>query len=136
MTLLAAVENADWLVRAASCPTAWGLAVGSLALWLLIPGGRWTAGWTRILGGLLAAVSGVLFAFDLPLFGPLGVQVVFWLLATVTLGSAVAMISAKSPIYSALWFALSLVGSAGLYLMQGRSFSAAPPSWSTPERLW
>jgi NADH-quinone oxidoreductase subunit J len=121
MTLLAAAD-ADLLTKAVTCPTAWGLAVGSLALWLLIPGGRWTASWLRVLGGLLALVSGVLFAVDLPTFGPLGTQIVFWLLCLVTLGSAVAMISAKSPVYSALWFALSLVGSAGLFLMQGAQF--------------
>ena len=122
MMPLAAADNADLLSRAVTCPTAWGLAVGSLALWLLVPGGRWTATWSRILGGVLAAVSGALFALDLPLFGPLGTQIVFWLLCIVTLGSAVAMISAKSPVYSALWFALSLVGSAGLFLMQGAQF--------------
>ena len=123
MTLLAAAENADWLAKASTCPTAWALLIGSLALMLLVPGGHWSNGPRfRILGGVLAAVSGVLFAVDLPLFGPLGVQVVFWLLALVTLGSAVAMISAKSPVYSALWFALSLVGSAGLFLMQGAQF--------------
>lgn len=122
MTLLAAADNADLLTRAVTCPTAWGLAAGSIALWLLIPGGRWTANWSRIAGGILALISGVLFAVDLPKFGPLGTQIVFWLLCLVTLGSAVAMISSKSPIYSALWFALSLVGSAGLFLMQGAQF--------------
>lgn len=122
MTLLAAAENADLLTRAATCPTAWGLAIGSVALWLLVPGGKWTAGWSRVLGGLLAALAGVLFAFDLPTFGPIGTQIVFWLLCIVTLGSGVAMISSKSPVYSALWFALSLVGSAGLFLMQGAQF--------------
>lgn len=125
MTLLAAADNADLLLRAVTCPTAWGLAVGSLALWLLIPGGRWTATWTRVLGGVMTALAGVLFAVDLPTFGPLGTQVVFWLLCVVTLGSAVAMISAKSPVYSALWFAMSLVGSAGLLLMQGAQFLGA-----------
>lgn len=122
MTLLAASDSADWLTKAVTCPTAWALLVGSIALWLLIPGGRWSAAWSRVLGGILAAVSGVLFAIDLPSFGPLGVQVMFWLLAVVTLGSGVAMISAKSPIYSALWFAMSLFGSAGLFLMQGAQF--------------
>jgi NADH-quinone oxidoreductase subunit J len=125
MTLLAAADNADLLSKALACPTAWGLAIGSLALWLLVPGGKWTTGWSRILGGLLSALAGVLFACDLPAFGPLGTQIVFWLLALVTLGSGVAMISSKSPVYSALWFALSLVGSAGLFLMQGAQFLGA-----------
>jgi NADH-quinone oxidoreductase subunit J len=122
MTLLAATDSTDLLIKAVTCPTAWGLAVGSFALWLLVPGGKWSWTWSRLLGGLLAAVAGVLFALDLPLIGPLGTQVIFWLLCIVTLGSGIAMISAKSPVYSALWFALSLVGSAGLFLMQGAQF--------------
>jgi NADH-quinone oxidoreductase subunit J len=105
-----------------TCPTFWAIAVGSLALWLLIPGGRWTSAASRTVGGLLALVSGVLFAADWPLLGNWGVQVVFWLLAGLTLGSGVAMIASKSPVYSALWFASSLVGSAGLFLMQGAQF--------------
>lgn len=125
MILLAAADNADMLMKAVTCPTAWGLAVGSLALWLLIPGSRWTANWSRVLGGVLTALAGVLFAIDLPMFGPLGTQVVFWLLCVVTLGSAVSMISAKSPVYSALWFAMSLIGSAGLFLLQGAQFLGA-----------
>lgn len=122
MPLMAAAQEADLLARCLTCPTCWGLIVGSLALWLLIPGGRWTSFWSRALGGALAAVSGVLFAADLPLLGAWGTQVVFWLLALMTLGCGVAMISAKSPLYSALWFAASLVGSAGLFLMQGAQF--------------
>jgi NADH-quinone oxidoreductase subunit J len=114
--LLAASDN--WL----ACPTFWGIAAGAVALWLLVPGGRWSNTWSRIAGGVLAAVSGVLFALDLPLLGNLGTQIVFWLIALVTLGSAVAMISAKSPVYSALWFAMSLVGVAGLFFMQGAQF--------------
>jgi NADH:ubiquinone oxidoreductase subunit 6 (subunit J) len=120
--LLVAATDAAWLNRVVTCPTFWAIAVGSLALWLLIPGGRWTSAASRTVGGLLALVSGVLFAADWPLLGNWGVQVVFWLLAGLTLGSGVAMIASKSPVYSALWFASSLVGSAGLFLMQGAQF--------------
>jgi len=120
--LLAATRQADWLTRCATCPTCWALGIGALTLWLLVPGGRWTGNWSRWLGSVLALASGVLFAVDLPLFGPWGVQIVFWLLALVTLGSGVAMISAHSPVYSALWFAMSLMGTAGLFLMQGAQF--------------
>jgi NADH-quinone oxidoreductase subunit J len=111
-----------WLWNALTCPTAWALAIGACSLWLLVPGGGWISSWPRRLGGVLAAVSALLFAVDLPTLGPLGVQVVFWLLALVTVGSAVAMISAKSPLYSALWFALSLLGASGLFFLQGAQF--------------
>ena len=49
-------------------------------------------------------------------------QGVFWLLAAVTLGAAVATIASQSPVYSAIWFALSLLGTAGLFLFQGAQF--------------
>ena len=49
-------------------------------------------------------------------------QGVFWLLAVVTLGAAVATIASQSPVYSAIWFALSLLGTAGLFLFQGAQF--------------
>jgi NADH-quinone oxidoreductase subunit J len=118
----AAGPQADLLSRALFCPTFWAIVLGSLALWLLIPGGRFHATPWRILGGLLTLASGVLFAVELPTFGPLGTQVMFWVLSVVTLGSAVAMLSAHSPVYSALWFALSLIGTAGVFLMQGAEF--------------
>jgi NADH-quinone oxidoreductase subunit J len=115
----------DWLTKCATCPTCWALIVGSFALWLLVPGGQ-TKKWARTLGGFLAALSGLLFAVDLPPIGDwnshLGTQIVFWALAAVTLGSGVAMIAARSPVYSALWFAQSLVGTAGLFLMQNAQF--------------
>jgi NADH-quinone oxidoreductase subunit J len=113
---------ADGLERAATCPTFWGIALGAVALWLLIPGGRFTTDIWRTAGGLLTLVSGVLFAIDLPMFAGLPTQIMFWLLAAVTLGSGVAMISARNPLYTALWFALSLIGTSGLFLMQGAQF--------------
>lgn len=113
--------KADWLSKCATCPTCWALIVGSIGLWLLVPGGREWKG-SRWLGGLLTAVSGVLFAYDLPTLGNLGEQIVFWILAATTLGAGVAMIASRSPVYSALWFALSLVGTSGLFLMQNAQF--------------
>ena len=41
--LLAAAENADGIMRFIACPTCWALLLGSLGLWLLIPGGVLTA---------------------------------------------------------------------------------------------
>jgi NADH-quinone oxidoreductase subunit J len=121
----AASLDATWLNelwRVLSCATCWGFVIGSLALWLLIPGGFVWGRWNRWVGGVLVAISGILFAVDLPLLGNMGEQLVFWSLAVVTLGSGVAMISARSPVYSALWFALLLMGTAGLFLMQGAQF--------------
>jgi NADH-quinone oxidoreductase subunit J len=95
------------------------LALGAVGLWLLLP--------TRLrlgkpLGSLLVAAAGALLAYDLPRLGGWADQGVFWLLAAVTLGAAVAMISSHSPVYSAIWFALSLLGTAALFLYQGAQF--------------
>jgi len=38
------------------------------------------------------------------------------------LGAAVATIVSQSPVYSAIWFALSLLGTAGLFMFQGAQF--------------
>ena len=105
-----------------ACPTFWALALGSAGLWMLTPG-RMPYG--KTVGGLLVAVAGALFAFDLPLLGDWTSQGVFWLLAAVTLGAAVAMIASRSPVYAAIWFALSLLGTAGLFLFQGAQFLGA-----------
>ncbi len=114
----AAKLSSNWL----ACPTFWAVLCGAVGLWLLIPGGVFRSKGTTWLGGLLVAASSVLFAADLPTFGDWGVQTMFWLLAIVTLGSGVAMISSQSPVYSALWFAMSLLGVAGLLLLQGAQF--------------
>jgi NADH-quinone oxidoreductase subunit J len=103
------------------CPTCWGFLAGAIGLMLLVPGGRNRFS-SLACGAILTLVSGVLFASDWPLLGNWGVQASFWFLAFVTLGSGVAMIATRNPVYSALWFALSLVGTSGIYLLQGAQF--------------
>ncbi|MCR9118263.1 MAG: NADH-quinone oxidoreductase subunit J [bacterium] len=76
-------------------------------------------------GGALAAVAlGLLATSVLPSLGDDDFARVanFWSLATLTLAAAVATISMRSPVYSAIWFALTLVGVAGLFLLQGAQF--------------
>ena len=104
-----------------SCMSFWAILVGAVGLWFLLPA-RWRFG--KAMGLLLMAVAGGLFAADLPSLGSWVDQGVFWLLAAITLGAAVAMIASRSPVYSAIWFALSLLGTAGLFLFQGAQFLA------------
>jgi NADH-quinone oxidoreductase subunit J len=101
------------------CPTFWALACGALGLWFVLPS---RVRYGSMIGSVLLALSGGLFAFDLPLLGPWLDQGVFWLLAGVTLAASVCTISSRSPVYCAIWFALSLLGTAGLYLFQGAQF--------------
>jgi NADH-quinone oxidoreductase subunit J len=105
--------------KALTCPTFWALAAGALGLWLLLPA-RHRFG--KRLGGVLVASAGVLFAYDLPLLGNWLGQSVYWILALITLGAAVATISSQSPVYSAIWFATSLLGTAGLFFYNGAQF--------------
>jgi NADH-quinone oxidoreductase subunit J len=114
--LLAALPGLPHMLQ---CPTFWGLAGGALGLWLLLPT---RVRFGRQIGGTLLALAGGLMAFDLPLHGSGVDQGVFWLLAAVTIGGAVAMITSQSPVYSAIWFALSLLGTAGLFLFNGAQF--------------
>ena len=48
----------------------------------------------------------------------------FYLFAFVSLASAVLMITSRSPVYSALWFAMVLLGNSALYLLQKADFLA------------
>ena len=116
LLLAAATPN---LREVLACPTFWGLAISSAGLWLLLPG-RTRHGAT--LGGVLLVIAAGLLAADLPLLGNWMSQVVFWLLALLTLAAAIGTITSYSPVYSAIWFALSLVGTSGLFLFQGSEF--------------
>jgi NADH-quinone oxidoreductase subunit J len=51
-------------------------------------------------------------------------QSIFAMLAAVTVVSAGAAMTLRSPVYCAIWFGLSLVGTAGLFLIQGAQFLA------------
>lgn len=98
-----------------------GAAVtGIAALILLLP--RATRASRRV-GAVLGMLS-LLLLFGgvmVPLAG-MSSQIVFWALAAVTIVSAVAAVATPSPIYTAIWFALSLLGTAGLLLYQGAQF--------------
>jgi NADH-quinone oxidoreductase subunit J len=115
-TLAAAIPTWQHVVQ---CPTFWALAAGALGLWLLVP---MRVPYGRRLGGVLMAVAGALLAYDLPRLGTWLDQGVFWLLALITLAGAVATISSQSPVYSAIWFAMSLLGTAGLFFFNGAQF--------------
>ena len=87
-------------------------------MWLLLPRGR-AAG--RLLGGLLALVGLGLLASQVPPLGDWASDIVFYIVAAVTVIAAAAAVTFRNPVYCAIWFALSLLGTAGLFLLQGRS---------------
>lgn len=91
----------------------------AFGMWLMLPRG---AAIGRSFGTLLVAVSLGLFASQLPRVGGWASSSVFYILAAVTVLSAVATVTFRKPVYSAIWFALSLLGTAGLFLFQGAQF--------------
>jgi len=106
-----------------SCPTFWGLLAAVIGLYLVVPPHTRRR---QVVGGLVAIVGLLLIIGDQvhlqwPV-GSLAPHVVFWLLAGVAIFGGVGMISAQSPIYSAMWFALSLLGVAALFLQQDAQF--------------
>ena len=123
------------------CPTTWGLVLGCLGLWMMMglrslttitsllgsgnpPTESPAPRYGRTFGGLLLIISLGLFGADLPWLANPAAQGVFWLMAAVTLVSAIGCITAQSPVYSALWFAMSLLGTAGMFFLQGAQFLA------------
>src|SRR5262249_35775112 len=92
------------------------LAVG---IWLMLPSGRT---WGRAAGTLAVVIGLGLFVAREPHLGDWISNSVFFILAGGTVLSAVATVTFRSPVYSAIWFALSLLGTAGLFLFQGAQF--------------
>ena len=97
----------------------WGTVLFAVGIWLLLPRGT-TRGWW--LGLVLTVTSLALFASRLPVIGDWGSTATFGLLAAVTVLAAVMTITLRNPVYCAIWFALSLLGTAGLFLLQGAQF--------------
>lgn len=123
MHLLFAADAAKKITLAdiVNCPTAWALVLSVIGLWLLLPQAIKRG---RTIGALLLVVALGLFAADLPWLANPAAQGVFWIMSAVTLVAAIGCITAQSPVYSALWFALSLLGASGLFFLEGAQFLA------------
>jgi NADH-quinone oxidoreductase subunit J len=95
--------------------------VAAVGLWWVLPGSGRVQ---RILGGLLAAVGFGLFASQTPVVGDWLAEGLLAAIATATVVAAVATISCRSPVYCAIWFGMTLTGTAGLFLLAGAEFLA------------
>jgi len=73
---------------------------------------------------VLVTAGFVSLAWNVPRLAGLTDAAVFYAIAGVTVGSAVAAMTCRSPVYSAIWFALVLLGTAGLFLFDGAQFLA------------
>ncbi len=97
------------------------IVLGALGMWLLLPRPSVRG---RMAGTIMAVMALGLVASRLPALAGITAQGVFYLIATVTIVSAAAAISLPNPIYCAIWFAMTLLGTAGLFLLQGAQFLA------------
>jgi NADH-quinone oxidoreductase subunit J len=109
---------------------------GAVGIWMMLPPDRqksrlipgiWFFAKGQIFrrtGGLLSLVGLVLLAMHLSRFGGFDSQLLFWFLSGFTAVSAVATIMMRSPVYSAIWFALTLFATSGLLLLQEAQFLA------------
>ncbi len=77
-----------------------------------------------MLGGVLALVGFGCFGSQVPDVGDWFTMGVFHAIASATIVAAVATISFRSPVYCAIWFGMTLTGTAGLFLLAGAEFLA------------
>jgi NADH-quinone oxidoreductase subunit J len=91
------------------------------ALLLLLPNGR-EIGLGRRSIGILLGLAGLTVLWSFIPKMSLAPQTGFSLMASVSVGFAVATITSRSPVYCAIWFAVSLLGTAGLFLFGGAQF--------------
>ncbi len=109
-------DRAGALVRH---PLVWSVLLFAAATYLMLPRGNAKG---RGVGAVLGmAALGCLASQLLPL-GTLTANVVFWSLGAITLIAAVCTVTFRSPVYCAVWFALTLTGTAGLFMVQGAQF--------------
>jgi hypothetical protein len=88
------------------------VTAAAASLWLMLPRGQ-SGGRERLarrLGGLLGLVALAGFIAAGRRLGSLGEEGVFLTVALVAVVSAAATIVSRSPVYSAIWFALALAG--------------------------
>jgi len=97
------------------------VTAAAASLWLLLPRGA-ESRLARWLGLVLGAVALAGFVATGQRLGSLGEDAVFLTVAFVAVVSGAATIVTRSPVYSAIWFALSLLGVAGVLLVLGAQF--------------
>lgn len=103
------------------------VALGWVGLWLLLPHRHGGIRPTRLIsvGGMLAGFALLLILPYLTPPGPLLATLFFYAFSVLALVGGVLMITARDPVYSALWFATVVLSSSGLFLLAGAQFLAA-----------
>jgi NADH-quinone oxidoreductase subunit J len=97
--------------------------LGGVGLYLAMPGGRLHSGRAGVV--LLAGALAGLLILIVPLAGPRAETIWFGVFAVVALIGALRMITHVKPVYSALYFMLVIVATAGLLILTQATFLAA-----------
>ena len=103
-----------------------GLVLWAVGILWLMPAKHGGKPRSRILGLVLTAAG--LVSFCLACGNPhseLANEVMFWVFGIGALLCGVLMITARNPVYAALWFALTTLATCGLFLLQSAPFLAA-----------
>lgn len=95
------------------------LLLGAIALCLGIPSSNPRKRRTAL---VLGAMSLALLLLSGARGGGVLPQIVFWSLAMLTVAAAAGTICSRSAVYSAIWFAASLLGTGGLFVLQDAQF--------------
>jgi len=101
--------------------------VAGVGTYMLLPSAA--EGPVRKIGGVLAAAAGLILAALLVrtadrAFGAQG-GVYFWVFSAIALTAAVRVITHPRPVYSALYFVLTVFATAGLFVLEWAQFMAA-----------
>ena len=90
---------------------------------MLLPG-RFSVAWRR-LGGLLALVAGVSLFLAFGVAADTRPAIYFWIFSAIALVGSIRVITHPQPVYSALYFVLTVFASAGLFVLLWGEFMAA-----------
>ncbi|MFO0838430.1 MAG: NADH-quinone oxidoreductase subunit J [Phycisphaerae bacterium] len=99
------------------------LTLGGVGLFLAMPGGR--ADVRRAALVVLAGAAAALAGLVLPLFASRADQAAFGVVSLIGLIAAIRVITHTRPVYSALYFILVVIATAGLLLQMSAEFLAA-----------
>ncbi len=103
-----------------------GLVLWAVGILWLMPGKRAGKPRPQIAGILIVAAGLVTFCLSCgSAHSELADDIMFWVFAVGALMSGVLMITARNPVYAALWFALATLSTCGLFLLQHAPFLAA-----------
>lgn len=103
-----------------------GLVLWAIGILWLMPGRKAGNPRPQMVGVLIVALGLVTFCLSCGKSqSELADEVMFWVFAIGALMSGVLMITARNPVYAALWFALATLSTCGLFLLQHAPFLAA-----------